>query len=38
MVAGERNPQTLAALKHERVRSREAEMAAALRGTDRAEP
>ena len=37
IVAGERDPQTLAALKHERVRKSEAEIAAALSGTYREE-
>jgi hypothetical protein len=37
IVAGERDPQRLAALKHERVRKSEAEIAAALSGDYRAE-
>lgn len=37
IVAGERDPHTLAALKHERVRKSEAEIAAALSGTYREE-
>lgn len=37
IVAGERDPHKLAALKHERVRKSEAEIAAALSGTYRAE-
>jgi len=37
IIAGERNPETLAALKHERVRKSQAEIAAALTGDYRAE-